>query len=643
MIDRLKSCLMKPTVSGAALVLILAVAALLRFQNVHAIEHNVDQAYPIWQALMTIDRGVFPVVGQGTSVLFANPALTGYLFVPFVALTRSPLGPVLFAILLNTLAVWFAYRAASLLLDPHRALIAALLMAVNPWLVEYSRTTWVQALIPFFACLVFWLLVPILLGTAARPGWRVLLAALALTAMTQTYLLGFAVLIPVGFLLLTFRQRIPWRSIALGGALVGAATAIYTAGLLANREETATKLRDFATGPSRLSAEAWSHAVRLVSGQNYAVARGMDAPAGDWVTRENLSEVVHAVILVAVLAGIFGSVAAIVRRGADSDRALIALAWFGLPVLLMTYVSRPVHPFYLLLTLPAGYILAAQGAGYLLRWRVSAFGLVAVSIPVTVLLGINVLRFAEETLARPGAHDMSALPLGTGIEMMRNLVPPEMRGPGAVIFADVDEWILNSLAGHLFPVDRDINASRILYAPSGGATYLRFGAGKLGAPPEWATQQGFVYLVDGSFVVCYRVLPEEIRLRIGTTPPIRGDKGIDYLGWEAENPIQPGATATLITYWEINTLRPERGGWLFGPFVHVFDDAGKRIAIGSGAVVAGERWRQGDIHIQRITVSIPADAAGPFTFQFGQYDGVHNLNVIFSLPEGPSVAIPIKP
>ena len=46
---------------------ILILAALLRLQHLDAIQHNVDHAYPIWQALMTLDRGVFPVTAQGTS------------------------------------------------------------------------------------------------------------------------------------------------------------------------------------------------------------------------------------------------------------------------------------------------------------------------------------------------------------------------------------------------------------------------------------------------------------------------------------------------------------------------------------------------------------------------------------------------
>src|SRR5512141_2059610 len=158
---------------------LLIVGAILRFQNFGAIEFNTDHAYPIHQALLTLDRGIFPLIGQGTSVLFANPPLMGYLLLIPVALTRSPVGPYLFVIALNTSAIWFVYRAALRLLDERRALIAAFLIAVNPWVIEYSRTTWEDALVPFFTCLLFWLLLPVLLGESRKPARRLLLSLIA--------------------------------------------------------------------------------------------------------------------------------------------------------------------------------------------------------------------------------------------------------------------------------------------------------------------------------------------------------------------------------------------------------------------------------------------------------------------------------
>jgi hypothetical protein len=622
------------------LLAILFIAAVLRFQNLNAIEHNVDHAYPIWQGLMTLDRGVWPVTAQGTSVLFANPALTGYLFLPWVALTRSPIGPYLFVITLNTLAVWLAYHAAVTLLDERRALIVAFLMAVNPWVIEYSRTTWVQALIPFFSCLVVWLLVPVLMGTSKRPGRRVVLSLVALTLMTQTYLLAFVMLAPVAVLLIVFRRRVPWRQALIGTIVFAAATGIYTLGLLGNGAETLARLREFATGSSHLSAEAWSHAVRLVSGQNYPVSRGMDAPINDWIPREYLTQAAHYAILAALLIGIVLAVRAIWRRRDDKATGLIVLIWFALPVLLMSYVSKPVHPFYLLLTLPAGYILAAWGASSVLRWRAGLVMLVGSAVAIGILMAVNTVRFAENTLTRPGAHQLGALPVGTGIDMARILLPPAARQPGAVVFADADEWTLNSLAGSLFPVDRDLNTAQITYVPAGGATYLFFVQDRQDPVVPVGADPGVTFsLGDGTAIRKYRV---EAELPAGPITP--GDKGITYLGMKLDQALQPGTTSTLLTYWRIDTLQPDRDHWLFGPFVHVYDSTGRRITIASGAVVPGSRWQSGDVHIQRLTLAIAADASGPFTLQIGQYDGVHNANVLFALLDGTqSATIAVQP
>src|SRR3954467_10262258 len=99
----------------------------------------------------------------------------------------------------------------------------------------------------------------------------------------------------------------------------------------------------------------------------------------------------------------------------------------------------------------------------------------AAVIPVVVLLPLNTLRFAEETLAHPGMYQLGALPVGAGIAMTHQLIPADATKRGTVIFADVDEWTIDSLAGELLPVDRNINAAKVTFVPSGGANYLLFG------------------------------------------------------------------------------------------------------------------------------------------------------------------------
>ncbi|MBK8022759.1 MAG: hypothetical protein IPK19_15330 [Chloroflexi bacterium] len=191
------------------LVLITLIGGLLRAAHLLEIEHNIDRAYPLWQALMTLEHGMFPTTGQGTSVLFANPPLMGYLLLPFVALSRVPLGAYVVVIALNTIGIGFTYKAVRLVASPRAALFAAFLMAVNPWMIEYSRLTWVQGLLPFLAPALAWALWSVLLERAAHPGRRLLLALLLLIIAAQTYLLAFALAASVALTLIVFTL---WRA-----------------------------------------------------------------------------------------------------------------------------------------------------------------------------------------------------------------------------------------------------------------------------------------------------------------------------------------------------------------------------------------------------------------------------------------------
>ena len=116
------------------------------------------------------------------------------------------------------------------------ALVAAALMAVNPWVIEYSRATWVQSLLPFFVSAIAWLLWPVLLGRSQHPKRRTLLALILVTLMTQTYLLAFFIVVPVGALILLFWRRLPKRPLLIGAVIFPVASLVYAAGLLADTE-----------------------------------------------------------------------------------------------------------------------------------------------------------------------------------------------------------------------------------------------------------------------------------------------------------------------------------------------------------------------------------------------------------------------
>ncbi len=77
---------------------------------------------------------------------------------------------------------------------------------------------------------------------------------------------------------------------------------------------------------------------------------------------------------------------------------------------------------------------------------------------------------------------------------------------------------------------------------------------------------------------------------------------------------------------------------LFAPFVHIFDSDGTRIQIVDGQPIPGYEWGIGDIQIHRLTFDLP-DTGAPFSLQVGQYDSIHNQNVIFLPDYTPTIEI----
>lgn len=631
-----------------ALLAIVLAGAWLRFQHMGSIEVNIDQVYPIWQALHTLDAGQFPLAGQGTSVLFDNPPLTGYLYLPVIALARQALAVYMLTIALNTLAVWLAYRGLSGLLGTRAALVGAALFAANPWIIEDSRRTWVQALAPFFVALVFWALAPVLTGQTRHPARRTLIALIGLALFAHTYLLAYALVAPLALLLLIYRRRVPRRALVAGVAVFAALLTLYAIGLLQGWERTTSRAESFAEGEARLSGEALGHALRLVSGGGYADVRGVNAPADDAALRQSLSAVTHAVWVALIALGVGAAIHAW-RRSPDPqqrDAALILLVWFALPVLLMSYVSRVVHPFYLLLTVPAGHGLAAHALRPLLRARASLLIVGALVVASGALNGLNAVRFAQNTAAHPSEDLPETLPLA-GLTMLGERIRAA-REPGMAVLAPLDEWTVEVMAGRAIRAERLSEFERALIVPPDGALIVTVqGLGEPdNSPPPYAEPVGEpLLLADGTAIRLWAVAPD--RLPIAHPADIPSDIGVRFAGWTLSSALLPGQTATLDLFWRVETLHADRGIWIFTPFAHLYDGSGTRLMVVDGALIPALTWSAGDLLVYRLTVSVPQDAAGPFALRAGLFDGVRaredgtpGINALFHLDAegGPQVA-----
>lgn len=624
--------------------LILLVALALRVANLLQIEHNIDQAYYIGQALRTLDAGEWPLVGQNTSFSFPNGALLGYVYLPFIALTRTALAAYMLVIALNTLAVYLAFRVTNRLFGIRAGLIAAALLAVNPWLIEYSRNTWTHALLPFLLLALADRLWPLLLGRSRRLVRDALLAAGCVTLITQTSLLGYLLLPGLGLLILRFWRRLPLRGVLLGALLFAIAQVLFLAGLLAEWDVRGQQLNRFqeAASTAYVRPEAFLHALRLVSGAHYELNRGLQAPSNDAALRHTLSEPATTAVACLLMIGIGLSVWHL-RNPKRRDLSLILLVWFFAPVALMSYNSAQVHPFYLLLTLPAGAVLAAWGADWLLNWigRGAPVLAVVLLLPFSALMGVNSLRYDEETAHIPGAHGLTALPLAWGLPLGAELdaaLPEDGRLfllPDPVYGAEsqLPAWILHSFAGRVLPIAGTVRAPQSIILPQAGGLYLQMVPGS-SAPVALPSDQRMATLTlpDGNRIALDRT-DAHVTPTIAQDFVAQGERWLTFAGYDL---AQTGRDVTLTTFWQVQVTTPELLAYTFVPFVHVINAEGNRRAIVDGLPISTAQWQAGDWHIQRLQFTLPEDTEdnGPFSLRVGQYDGVQQSSLIFILPDG---------
>lgn len=624
---------------------IMLIASWLRLHYLFQIEHNLDHAYPVWQALRTLSDGQFPLVGQLTSVLFANPPLTGYLYIPIIAVTQSLTAVYLFVIALNIAGVYFTYRAGTALLGTKVGLIAAALIAVNPWVIEYSRYAWPPVLLSCFVPLVLWLFVPIWQGVAKYPLRRGILASLALGIICQTTLLAYLILPAVGLLTLLFIRHIPIRVLIVGIVIFVATQAPFVIGLIQTRTEVEARVNNFAdkSSASYFRDDALRHALRLVSGEDYELARGTDAPQADHIQRHSITRWLVSGVSILLASGVVISVLALIRPAychhppdvtTDHTRAsaLIVLIWFFVPIAMMSYNATFVHPYYQLVGLPAGMIFVGWAVVYLIKpYTPIRLGIVTLLfIPFAILMGLNSARFYQETQATAGTHDLGALPLDWGMELgerIRKHLPEN-----GIVFADVDEWTLNSLALKSFRLIRDNRAPDVTLIPQTGGLYI------VAYPPDsdtsfvpdYAKRVDSLSLPDGWVITIDKYTPNLLASLQFDKPKIQGEKWLSLLDTGIQ---QTGKTVTLRSTWLVENLSPDIVNHTFAPFIHVYDESEERVQIVDGRPIAGTQFSEDDLHIHQMQFTLENDVSA-YRLELGQYDGLANLNLILITADG---------
>lgn len=363
--------------TGLALAAIVAVAAALRLYDLDHAQFRHDDETMLHLASEALSTWRPPIRGMDSSMGLPHGAVAVYLLMLPVALTGSELASLWFVALLNVAAVGVTFFALRRFVDERVALLGALLMAVNPWFVVYSRRIWLNAMLPLAATVFAWALLRVAwlsdagVGDGGRPRRRLVVAALAFAALVQTYLgaaaHGYTALAAV-LLLGLWRHRSSARA-----ALVVALAALAPYAVLALAPRLARLAADAAREPAMVSGwpigvADWPRArsfLALLRSSGYQAYATEAARLAD--TSRPPFLLADVVLLIAFVAGAI-AVARRAWRGAGARRRVdvLLLIFVAAPVVLPgpapgLATFRNIFPYHFLVTAPAIFLLAAEG------------------------------------------------------------------------------------------------------------------------------------------------------------------------------------------------------------------------------------------------------------------------------------------
>lgn len=194
-----KKIFTKKVLKWGALVILLLLAAFLRLYRIgEFMQFQGDEgrdALVLWR--MAVEKRP-TLIGPGTSVgNMYNGPLYYYLVLPsFIVAGLSPIGPSVFVALLSVATVWLIYQFGKEWFSPIAGSTAAVLYALSPTVIVYSRSSWNPNVMPFFAILVIFSAWKIYKGEGR---WWFFILAVSLAVAVQAHYLGL-LLIPTAIL-----------------------------------------------------------------------------------------------------------------------------------------------------------------------------------------------------------------------------------------------------------------------------------------------------------------------------------------------------------------------------------------------------------------------------------------------------------
>ena len=629
--------------AGKALVIgVVLLAAWLRFSHLDQAEFRWDQAEISKWALALGRQGQFDWIGPLSSTGLDTFPVAIWLFSIPYALSTSPIFATGFVAAINLVAVIGCYFLTCRWFGRAAGFVAALLFAVAPWAVIYSRKVWHTVLLPP-------LVLPyVLTGWFAfvrGRRWALVAHVLALAALVQTHFaaLPFAPLTILWALI--FRRRLDWRVVAMSILLAALTFVPYFVVDAQNDWRNVRRFVEIMQRPATVDANA--------AYATWAITTGLRL---DWLTGpERYPEFVAATPnprwLFAIEGGlaIVGGVVALwqavrrARTGLDDESAaaLMAATWLALPALFLTRHNTWVAPHYFTTTFPAQFIL--------IGWLVAQARRLGVRVALAVLVAALAATQAHEVVSAlrfVATHDVGwyGTPLAYEIRAVQTTtrLGQEIGGAEVILLAEGDEsrmYEMPAAADVLLYGEphRAVDIQTALVFPSAPAVY--WATYEMTPGEEWLATftpevtEARIPLREGARSFRFYRWPggEPAILNMQPLPggPRTWANGAQLVGYLLEGDLRPGGTIHWTLVWRA-TRTPTEDVW-YHWFNCLVDEQGQLRGQKDGPSLLPAYWRAGDTILNWFDVAIPPDAPpGDYTMRVGMYayPAIENVPVL---------------
>ncbi|MCR4405436.1 MAG: glycosyltransferase family 39 protein [Anaerolineae bacterium] len=635
--------------TALALLGILLLAGYLRLGHLELTEFKFDEALVCNRAAEFVDSGRLPVTGIGSSVGVVNPPLAVILMALPVAVARDPILASGFVALLNVGAVLGCFWLGRRYFGDGVGLLAALLFAVSPWAVFYSRKVWGQDMLPPFTVLFFAALFATVV--AERP-WALVGAFAALACLVQIHLSALAFVPLLLLVLLLFHKQVRIAPVAVG---VGLTLLLFSPYLLHEATTGWGNLRGalaVAGRPVEIGFQAVRYALLNVGGE------ALHALAGEsW--REFLAGIINLRGLdlaeqALFVGGVFFLVLWLLFRRTSCETGIssrtqaytLLFLWVLVPILPFLRHSTPVYPHYLLILYPAPHLIVAVLTVEAVRWARGRGKIVATSLPLAlavllvsiaawqIYLTLAWYRFVD-THSTSGGHGAPVKYVMRAADTVRRLAD-EAGNPQVIILAQGDDPAYASapavfqfmLGRELSP--RFVDAQQALAFPASELDTVYCLTPDVEDTPVAAWLDRFAVALPAEAVPVrggpqtyhfYRLpagAPERIVNQIASKgAPAIFANGVKLLKQESSGQAIPGHAVRLFLWW-VAPSAPDHTDYHF--FNHLVDAEGRRWGQRDGPGYPTRYWRAGDLIVSWFDVEIAADApSGGLRVRTGMY------------------------